>query len=544
MRFVAFLKNRITTALSIAFSILSVIGWVFCTYPEDDFEFSSNYKILILATSFVFFFLLYKIVLFLVVSFFSIRFKERRLSLFLFEKHSCTVIFIISALVYGLWWFAFFPGTLHPDMTHHLYQGLGIVSLSKNVPVFLTKFIGVIMTISKVYFLNDNVGVIIYITGLYILQCFTVSYVFQLFKKLHTPFFIRWFTLFYVFVIPVFSIWCVNFGKDAPYYNFMVLFICSLIDLIISEKNGLTTYLFFAFSVLGVSLCRNNGIFMILPTMVVYAVFVRKKLKNFMVVCVFCAALIFGFNAFINLRYSPSDTPVSENLSAPIQMYVSYLREYSYELSSEDVATVEMLFSASPADLVDRYDKMISDPVKSSFLQYPTDQQMDDFWTLWKKGFSKHPGCFIRGFLRHAYGYFYPGQNCYLGMTAIYTLDFHTEYYSFEFSRAESSLRNMLVSYAEGMYSFPLTNILYRPGFQMLVLLSLAVCIIRSDRKKNITALVPSLMMVFVVLSPVNAYFRYMLPVFAALPVNIAWTLYTVNIKRECKGTKNIEKDI
>lgn len=62
-----------------------------------------------------------------------------------------------------------------------------------------------------------------------------------------------------------------------------------------------------------------------------------------------------------------------------------------------------------------------------------------------------------------------------------------------------------------------------------MMLLYMAVLILKGKHKKNICVLFSSLMMVFVFLSPVDAYFRYMLPVFTALPINLAWTVYSLD---------------
>ncbi len=524
--------------LSVVFSLFSLVGWVFCTYPEPEISFRVSLKLPILLGVWALFFLFYKFIFAISLLFIDCIKKvcasqpqKKTLSFFVFEKHTFISIFSISAFVYGFWWFAFFPGTLHPDMTHHLYQSLGIQALNKTVPIFLTKVVGVIMTFSKVYFLSDNVGVLIYVAFEYVFQCFTVSYMFLLFRKMRTAFCIRWFALFYVYVIPVFSIWGVCFGKDTPYYLFMLLFICCMVDMIISDEIKQTNYLLFSIAILGVSLCRNNGLVMIVPALVLYIVVIKKDLKRFIPICLICLLVIIGLDKFFVMNYKLSDIPQRENMAVPIQTYVCYLREYGDTLDVEDIETIEMLFSSSPSELAEAYDPMISDPVKNRFLSLANEEQMDKFWTIWKKGFFECPLVFIRGFLSHSYGYFYPGQDCWENRTAIYTLDFHSEFFSFEYTWGNSPVRDKMIEYAEWVYRFPATNILYRPGVQMLILISLGVFVLKGKNKRYICVLVPGLMMIFVVFSPVNAYFRYMLPVFVTLPINISWAFFSENIK-------------
>jgi len=61
----------------------------------------------------------------------------------------------------------------------------------------------------------------------------------------------------------------------------------------------------------------------------------------------------------------------------------------------------------------------------------------------------------------------------------------------FGFVKDDSPIRDAFIRYAEGIYRFPVTNMLYRPGFQMLAMISLAVCILRSKAKSNIIAMIP-----------------------------------------------------
>lgn len=521
--------------LSLFFSVFSLFGLEHSTHSDDAFARVDALRMLKLGLIFICFFFGYSILFSLFTSLLRYINNHKKfcntngLSCFLFENEPFRNILCISALIYGFWWFAFFPGTLHPDMTYHLYEGLGIYSLNKMVPVFLTKLVGFIMKISKVYFLNDNVGVIIYVAGLYVFQCLTVSYMFTLFRKLQTPFSIRWFAFFYVFIIPVFSIWCVDFGKDTPYYISMLLFICSMIDIVVSNKTKCYQYALLVMSALGVVLCRNNGYLMIAPAGILYACVFRKELKKFLLSCLIFIFILLGFNIFINTHYEVGGTPAGENLSLPILTYVSYLSDYSYELDEEEVGMITMLFSSTPDELVSSYNPHYADSLKNRFISSPTKEQMWRFWSNYKKAFFRHPWPFIKGFFEHSYGYFYPGQNCYNDRTAIYTLDFHNDYFDFKYSWKDSPLRAFLEKYAEKVYACPPINFLYRPAIQMMLLLYMAVLALKGRQKKNICVLISSLMMVFVFLSPVDAYFRYMLPVFTALPINLAWTVYSLD---------------
>lgn len=260
------------------------------------------------------------------------------------------------------------------------------------------------------------------------------------------------------FVLPVFSIWFVDFGKDTPYYNSMLLFICSIIDIAISNNTRWYRYGLLVISALGVVLCRNNGFLMIVPAIIIYACAFRKELKKYLLSCLLFTSILLAFNIFIYTHYEVDGTPAGENLSLPILTYVSYLSDYSQELDDEEFEIITMLFSSTPEELVSSYNPHYADSLKNRFISSPTKEQMRGFWSNYKKAFFRHPWPFLKGFFEHSYGYFYPGQNCYNDRTAIYTLDFHTDYFVFEYSWKDSWLREYLEKYAEKVYACQFIN--------------------------------------------------------------------------------------
>ncbi len=70
-------------------------------------------------------------------------------------------------------------------------------------------------------------------------------------------------------------------------------------------------------------------------------------------------------------------------------------------------------------------------------------------------------------------------------------------------------------------------GMLYSCGFHNYILIACAVFLLAQKRYREMLVLVPSILTMLVCLvSPVDAYIRYMLPVMAAMPVNIAWCHY------------------
>lgn len=89
----------------------------------------------------------------------------------------------------------------------------------------------------------------------------------------------------------------------------------------------------------------------------------------------------------------------------------------------------------------------------------------------------------------------------------------------------------------------PIIGMLYSCGLHTYILIGCFAVLCHLKKRKGLVILFPSVVtVVMCLMSPVNAYERYMLPVMALLPVNIAWCYYMVRGGESVEGYENCTK--
>lgn len=450
----------------------------------------------------------------------------------LFEERCFLLPFAIIILLGLPVMILYFPGTLHADAFTQLWQFFGVIPMNDMAPVAVTKLMGKIMSIGKIYFASDNIGLFLYNGGQFIVQTSIFAYSFCVLKRLKTPILLRWMTLLWYAVLPIFPIWGYTLTKDTGYYLCIYLFVLVLIDGIGDCENGMTGWrncLLFA-GAIGASLFRNNGKYIVFVTLLIMALVYRKYWKQYIIVFVSCLMIIFVFEEVYIPTKGYEDGPIKEALSLPIQMTARYLRDHSSELTQEELEALQGVFDGPLEDVVVSYHPELSDPVKALFASYPSKEAMDAYWSVFKKQFMKHPDTYIQAFLNHTYGYFYPNRENFHGQTCVFYLLGRThlemEMVNVSFVEEWEQGRRFYSEYTDIVKRTPVIGMVFSAGMHIYILLGMLTFLVARKKKRGLAVLVPSLCMILCIASPVNAYFRYVLPLIVAFPINLAWCYY------------------
>ena len=196
--------------------------------------------------------------------------------------------------------------------------------------------------------------------------------------------------------------------------------------------------------------------------------------------------------------------------------------------------------------LAEVYNPELSDPVKANFLPHPTLEELASYFKVWSSQLTRHPDTYLQAFLNHVYGYFYPNREDFWGGTWNYRLFQGKQYWddgvlNYKYIVKDRRVRDMLEQGAYWVKRLPVIGMLYSCGFHNYILIACIVFLLAKKRYRELLVLVPSILTMLVCLvSPVDSYIRYTLPVMAAMPVNIAWCCYAVR-KVKAAEKKEIE---
>lgn len=529
-------KNPWLSVFSVFLSVTTVFGKSYLELGNWDYIFFRKLQLLLAMFVMAGYYFIYKNSMLFLILIFE-RHKEKilrkilrgKIEKFLFEKRTFLKSFVII-LILGLpYLICFFPGTMQWDAWAQLCEYFGISAMSGQQPVAVTNLMGICMVLGRNLFHSDNIGMFLYTGPQFLFQSAVFAYTIFVLCKINSPVLVRWGTLILFSIYPIFPIWGYTLVKDTGYYIFTLLFLTVMLDVLCSDKKPLWWQIaLFLIGTAGVGIFRNNGRYVIFLALLYAGVAYKKYWKLFLSGLTFCFMILFMIErVYMPLNEIPSG-PVYEMLSIPLQQTARYVREHADEITPQERTALESVFVIDIDRIGQYYAPEISDPVKGNFVPHPTSEQLKDYFIVWFQQFLKHPDTYIQAFLNHTYGYFYPDRDNFWDRWGVYSIGNSDHWQDgnldLSFAIENSTGRDFLRESASLAYNMPVIGMLYSCGFLTYILLGFTLHLIMVKKWRALTILIPSLCMLLIcIASPVDAYFRYMLPIVVAFPIDAAW---------------------
>ena len=228
-------------------------------------------------------------------------------------------------------------------------------------------------------------------------------------------------------------------------------------------------------------------------------------------------------------------TPSSkrEALSIPMQQVARFMRDRPDAVQPEDLRAIDRVLDAP--SLARLYDPSKSDPVKATYKEQASSDDLSAFWQTWARLFARDPGCFISATAANYYGYFYPAHAMSWSYTSYFSslVMVNTEtnliysdiasYFSFHqldhpFVRA---LDGLCSGYRLLFQRLPFLTLTMQAALYDWALVLLTAYAVRRRRSHPAVVLVPAWIVLLIALvGPCNAttYFRYAYPVALLVP--------------------------
>lgn len=441
-----------------------------------------------------------------------------------FEEHCFLMSFLFFFIISIPYLVFFFPGTLQPDAYAQLCMYFNLEEITGHHPVIVTMLMGHCVELGRNVFHSDIIGMFFY-TGLQsVLQWLVFAYVMNLLVKMKTPILLKCFALLFFSVFPLFPMWGYTMVKDTGYYIFVLLFIASLTEIILlpEEKWG---KLLLIISAVGMGLFRNDGRYVVSLTLIIICICCRKGWKYYTAAFAACLLAVFLVEGVYMPHNDIKKGSIREALSIPIQQTSRYVRMNYDDVTPEEKTVLENVFTKELEEIGIAYAPELSDTAKGIFTLYPSSKQLKDYFSVWFAQLLRHPGTYIQAFLNQTYGYFYPNREELLGYVCFFW--FNGQYQmetpvKLHFGIQNPWGRNLLENFTNFVFRMPGVGMLYNAGFHIYILLGCAVFCFAKKKKSVLFVYIPSFCIFFICLvSPVNAELRYMLPIIAALPLNL-----------------------
>ena len=451
------------------------------------------------------------------------------------ERHLFFFAFLIILVGWLPWIISYYPASMEWDVYDPIMRYLGMRPPSSHHPWFYTTVIGAAYQLGLT--LGDkNIGVFIYtvLRALVMAAIYARCAVLQ--KNSGAPRPLTMLTVLFFAVTPVWGAYAKHAFKDSIGAALFCWFVLTLVKIVLelkSERLKAGSCLEYSLAGLLASLFRNNTWYVVLPvTLILFLVFLFKKQKlHFAAVLVLGLLLFEGYGYYVESILLVEPGNACEALSLPLQQTGRTVRWHGDELSEEEL---DILRKYSPGSVQQRYDPIISDPVKGpSSEEYKTMSDYFPYLKLWLKLFPQFPYTYLEAFIAHSSGYYAftpeyteaqrygPGSHANVGMTIfnwVYDDRFPAEFCC-SYNPKMFGMQTALDNWAEIWHQIPILNLTdTKPLYTWSIILLGWLWFRRKEWLKLLPVFACTLMILTCVASPVNDCFRYFAPVAAAFP--------------------------
>ena len=494
-----------------------------------------------------------------------------RLVLGAFDRHP----FAAPALVLALCWLpvlvGYAPALFMWDTNTQILQWFGLpnhisssvdlldssVLLTQHHPPLHTALVGLCVQAGILLAGSENLGIFIYAVLQWIVDILAISWAFRIAQIVGTPRAPRFVALGFIALVPAYSNYSVLVTKDVLFASALLLFAIELVYLVYcaASFDGRIAFsrrhaLLLVAGALGTALLRSGMVVAVAggalaATLLLWRMqrrLAREGLRpvsarSLLRIPLIALALVIAVNLLLARVVYPAlaITPSSkrEALSIPMQQVARFMRDRPDAVQPEDLRAIDRVLDAP--SLARLYDPSKSDPVKATYKEQASSDDLSAFWQTWARLFARDPGCFISATAANYYGYFYPAH----AMSWSYTSYFsslvmaNTEtnliysdiasYFSFHqldhpFVRA---LDGLCSGYRLLFQRLPFLTLTMQAALYDWALVLLTAYAVRRRRSHPAVVLVPAWIVLLIALvGPCNAttYFRYAYPVALLVP--------------------------
>lgn len=533
-------KNKVIYFLSSIFSLLLIFGYSYDVVGKATLVTGSIGLIIFSILKFISLFHLFNISLNLLYqSILKLSIKEHKPVSWLakkFNDHPFVFSFIFIIISYLPYIIAYYPAILGYDPANQIKEVMGmhtrymdsVVLLDPNMT--LTNFNPLLHTLilGNCFKLGYNIGNVNLGLFLYsIIQIVTLvsilAYSIKYMKKEGVPSKLLYITLGIYAFVPVFPFYAMSTVKDTFFSAFILLYIIKLYD-IIKNKQTTKQYISLFIIALLVILFRNNGIYTVMLSMPFLLIWLKDKRKQILTVIICLLACHIGYGKVLLPSLKISNTSIREMLSIPFQQTARVVKYRGDKITEEEKEAIDKILIYDT--LAERYDPVLSDPVKNKYNKEATNEELMEYFKVWFNQFFKYPVDYIDATINNVYGYFYPNTSKWYFYHG-YNSKLEEAGFDYHYNNIDG-LRGVLSSYGYHFPYIPVIGMYLNIGFIVWVYFILLGYLIINKNSKYIPVILPALSLILVCIAgPANTYFRYAQPFIFSLPV-VLFLLYKI----------------
>lgn len=507
-----------------------------------------------------------------------------------FDRHPLAAPALVLALCWLPVLIGYAPALFMWDTNTQILQWFGLpnhisssvdlldssVLLTQHHPPLHTALVGLCVQAGISLAGSENLGIFIYAVLQWAVDILAISWAFRIAQIVGAPRTPRFVALGFIALVPAYSNYSVLVTKDVLFASALLLFAIELVYLVFcaASFDGRIAFsrrhaVLLVAGALGTALLRSGMVVAVAggalaATLLLWRMqrrLAREGLRpvsarSLLRIPLIALAFVIAVNLLLARVVYPAlaITPSSkrEALSIPMQQVARFVRDRPDAVQPEDLRAIDRVLDAP--SLARLYDPSKSDPVKATYKEQTSSDDLSAFWQTWARLFARDPGCFISATAANYYGYFYPAH----AMSWSYTSYFsslvmaNTEtnliysdiasYFSFHqldhpFVRA---LDGLCSGYRLLFQRLPFLTLTMQAALYDWALVLLTAYAVRRRRSHAAVFLVPAWIVLLIALvGPCNAttYFRYAYPVALLVPFLALITMAPSPWDRACRAS-------
>ncbi len=433
------------------------------------------------------------------------------------------------------WYICLFPGTVSVDSISMLMITYGLEPLSNANPICQTALLWVFRRIGEIAG-HPDVGIALYCILQSVLMAWVLGALVCEMLKSRALKGLVWGSFAFYALCPIFPVFAFCVGKDTN-FAMAVLFLALEAWRISHLKNVKPIRLVcVSIAAIGCVLLRNPGVYLAVLTLALLLLWTlakgRRAEKRWRApLCgLLSAVLVFAvLHTAILPMFEIAPMPETEEYSIPLQQVARVAAGEA--LTPEQQEAVNGVLKLD--ELHAAYNGELSDPVKNLWRTDCTEEQKAAFWRAWPQIVMDNPMTCVSATFHNTYGYLYPGYVSTIKPTLI--MGDHSgrtanTWGYFDFT--VNPLSTQLKAFTDKLNENALYRLLVSPGLYGWITVFAAVWLMTKRGKRELLSAVPALFtLAGCMLSAVNGYFRYAMPLYVSAPL-LVW-LVAQSLKQE-----------
>ncbi|MEG1777050.1 MAG: DUF6020 family protein [Clostridia bacterium] len=438
--------------------------------------------------------------------------------------------FAAALLLCWLPWYACtFPGVVSNDSLTQLREILGVVPLSNGNPIFQTFLIDVCRRIGLL-FASGDVTVALYCCTQALLMAWLLGTLLCEMALSAAPRWLCWGSLAFYALCPIFPLFAFCVGKDTNFAMavlYLSLCVWRLLHTSAGERPAPSQIVGLCLAAVLCALTRNPGVYLALLTLALLLFWTLRTKRSAAgmpprlwlapTAALGCTLMVF---LALHLLVIPAlhilPMPETENYSIPLQQVARVVASesiYAAEAPAHNrVLPQEELHAA--------YNGELSDPIKLLWREDATAAQKHAFWQTWLSLLRTHPATCLSATFHNTYGYLYPGFLSTIKPTLLIGSQGRTTGLEGKFAFSINPRSDALKAFTDGLTAFAPYRVLIAPGLYGWITLFAFALLLKRGKRRYLLAAVPALFtLAGCLLSAVNAYFRYAMPLYLCAPL-------------------------